>query len=207
MREKKASSRTVIIGCGALTDLILSLRPLPICVPFLPPCFFVLIHTLSWFFLFIYLAQFLWEQPARGALKSEGRRKQSQVCSRDMMGPEVGLRGEGQTLECVTKGWASLLMTPTGDTRCSVCKGFTHALPLCGINSSVWWSVHTRHTNFPRLWHEETQECTRADTDTATATYEHSPVSLVRTRTKASLKSPPLAPLQPPLPLLPSKFV
>lgn len=62
------------------------------------------IHTLSWFFLFIYLAQFLWEQPARGALKSEGRRKQSQVCSRDMMGPEVGLRGEGQTLECVTKG-------------------------------------------------------------------------------------------------------
>lgn len=40
MGEKKASSRTVIIGCGALTDLILSLRPLPICVPFLPPCFF-----------------------------------------------------------------------------------------------------------------------------------------------------------------------
>lgn len=71
----------------------------------------------------IYLAQFLWEQPARGALKLGRRRKQSQVCRGNMMGPKVGLRGEGQTLECVTKGWASLLMTPTGETSCSVCKG------------------------------------------------------------------------------------
>lgn len=55
MGEKKASSRTVIIGCGALTDLILSLRPLPICVPFLPPCFFRA-HSHSLMVLSIYLS-------------------------------------------------------------------------------------------------------------------------------------------------------
>ena len=55
MREEKASSRTVIIGCGALTDLILSLRPLPICVPFLPPCSF-LTHSHSLVVLSIYLS-------------------------------------------------------------------------------------------------------------------------------------------------------
>lgn len=57
--------------------------------------------------LLIYLAQFLWEQPAGGASESVRRRNQSQVflgAGGDVVGPEVRLRGEGQTLECVTKG-------------------------------------------------------------------------------------------------------
>lgn len=97
-----ASSRTPIIGCGEQQTSHSPSMPLPylgcsfsspLCISLTPP----LSPSL-------YLAQILWKHPARGALKSERSSKESQVCRGDMMGPEVGLRGEGQTLECVTKG-------------------------------------------------------------------------------------------------------
>lgn len=100
-----------------LTVLIHSLLTFPLCLFPLPSYLVLAYSPLSPSF-------DLSSSVSMGAAsKSERRRKQSQVCCGNAEGPEVGLRGGGQTLECLTKGWASLLMTPTGETRCSGCKG------------------------------------------------------------------------------------
>lgn len=123
---------------------------------FSPSCL-LLAHlcSLSPFF-WICPAQFLWEQPVSESSKSERRRKQSQVCWSNMMGPEVRLKGEGQTLECVTKGWASLLMTPAGETSCSVCKGlhmYHYHVGLTPQKNKRFRTRTPRNTGVHTHWH------------------------------------------------------
>lgn len=93
------SSRSLIIGCGELTDIILSLCPFPICVLFIPP---YLIHPLSppSFYLSSSVSAGAADQRS---LEVGGKQGEPGVRG-NTAGPEVGLRGEGQTLECVTKG-------------------------------------------------------------------------------------------------------
>lgn len=92
------SSRSLIIGCGELTDIILSLCPFPICVLFIPP-YLSLAHS-PYFYLSSSVSVGAVDQRS---LEVGGKQGEPGVRG-NTAGPEVGLRGEGQTLECVTKG-------------------------------------------------------------------------------------------------------
>lgn len=73
-------------------------------------------------FLLIYLAQFLRERQGGRSVGVDAKTELEpgvQVGCGGALG--LGWEVMGRTLECVTKGWASLLMTPAGETSCRLC--------------------------------------------------------------------------------------